>query len=156
MWSDTLTILGQQSVFSDALIARLENNLDGNSNINIYPNKIGVNQKSPLIKCTFTMLDYCGDGTDRPWIDPSGRYLFFDDDTIDDMEIVYINTEMKMLQASGASIPGIPTTIAFSPSGLLVFAVEYNEVLVYVFHNGKLLATSTIKTPDLIQILPAK
>jgi DNA-binding beta-propeller fold protein YncE len=154
-WPDDFGDIGiQQSTFSDALIARLENPV-GNFNINIYPNKAGVKQNAPLIKCTSKMLAACGDsGTFHPQIDPSGKYLFFGDSTINEMQIVSINTAMKKLQASGASIPGNPDALAFSPDGLLVYAIEKSEILVYVFHSGKFTAKSTIKAPGVISMLP--
>jgi 6-phosphogluconolactonase (cycloisomerase 2 family) len=103
------------------------------------------------------MLAACGDNsTFHPQIDPSGKYLFFGDSTINEMQIVHINTPLKKLQASGTSIPGNPNAVAFSPDGLLVFAIEKSEILVYVFtpNSGKFTAKTTINAPRVISILP--
>jgi hypothetical protein len=156
-WSDEFDdFVQQQSTFSNALIAQLENGA-GTLSINIYPNKAGVKQNAPLIKCTSKMLAACSDGsTFNPQIDPSGKYLFFGDFILNEMQIVHINTPLKKLLGSGASIPGNPDPVAFSPDGLLVYAVEKSEILVYVFHSGKFTAKSTIKAPGVISILPVQ
>jgi hypothetical protein len=62
----------------------------------------------------------------------------------------------KLVQASGASIPGNSSTVAFSPDGLLVYAVEGKEVLAYVFnpHSGLFTAKSMIKALGVGEILP--
>ncbi len=45
---------------------------------------------------------------------------------------------------------------AVPPDGLLVYALEGNEILVYVFnpHSGLLTARTTINTPGVGAILP--
>jgi hypothetical protein len=48
------------------------------------------------------------------------------------------------------------STVAFSPDGLLVYAIEGSEILVYVFnpHSGLLTARTTINAPGMSSILP--
>jgi hypothetical protein len=147
LWSDELDgSKQQQSVFFDALIAQLRHDSSGNATINIYPNKVGVNPNAPLISCTREMLAVCGDNTFDPIIDPSGNYLLFLDDTINETTIVYINPVMKKVQASRASIPGSPFPFVFSPDGLLLYTSGDPNISVYVFnpHSGEFTATGTI------------
>jgi DNA-binding beta-propeller fold protein YncE len=82
---------------------------------------------------------------------PSGGYLFVPDSTTNEVPILYISLPLKRLEASGASISGIPSTIAFSPDGLLVYAVKGKEILVRVFnpHTGLLTARTSISAPSL-------
>jgi hypothetical protein len=146
-WSDEFDVSKQQqSVFFDALIAQLKHDSSGNGTINIYPNKAGVNPNAPLIKCTREMLAVCGDGSFSPMIDPSGNYLVFGDSTIDETTIVYINSVMKKVQASRASIPGYSPPLVFSPDGLLLYGSGNPDISVYVFnpHSGEFTANGTI------------
>jgi hypothetical protein len=155
-WSDLFGDFGiQYSVFSDALIVQLENGVGSTLSVNVYPNKAGVNPNAPLIKCTSKMLAACGDvGLANLWLDPSGKYLFLDDYTVHEVPVAFINTATRKIQASGAAIPGNPDAVAFSPNGLLVYAVEKSEILVYVFHSGKFTAKSTISAPGVLSLLP--
>jgi DNA-binding beta-propeller fold protein YncE len=112
------------------------------------------------------MLSTCGDTfgdyTTAPfgiaWMHPSGKYLFFTEVTTREVPIVYISDVLSKLEVSGASIPGIPTTVAFSPDGLLVYAIEGSEILVYVFdpHSGLLTARTTINAPGVGSVLPVR
>src|ERR1700681_2441925 len=73
--------------------------------------------------------------------------------------ILYINTlkgELEESRAGLQSIPGNPSTVAFSPDGLLVYAVEGSEILTYVFnpHSGLLTARTIINAPGVLSILP--
>jgi DNA-binding beta-propeller fold protein YncE len=109
------------------------------------------------------MLQVCGDNItvdSKPhvYFDPSGNYLFVRDNVTNEVSIVYISLTPGKLEASGASIPGNPDNIAFSPSGLLVYAVEGSEILVNVFNplTGLLTARTSIAAPGVGQILPVK
>jgi hypothetical protein len=160
-WSDTVDSSKQQnSAFSDSLIAQVAETFDtgGSFFINLYPNKAGVNPNAPLINCTSAMLLVCGDSTSNPVLHPSGKYLFFYDQSINQQTIVYLNTVLKKFEATGASIPGPSLPVVFSRDGSLVYAVVNTEILVYVFnpHSGLLTAKSTINAPGLIQIVPAR
>jgi hypothetical protein len=156
-WDDDLGKETETSAFSDAMIAQTNIKNAPNSSISIFPNAVFPR---PLIACTSAMLRECGDSFTyvAPWIHPSGKYLLFSDDTMNETPIVYINGPLKKLQSSGASIPGLPPTVAFSPDGLLVYAVEGSEILVYVFdpHSGKFTANSTINAPGVNTILPVQ
>jgi hypothetical protein len=66
---------------------------------------------------------------------------------------------LKKLEASGASIPGSPRPApVFSPDGLLVYAIEGSEILVYVFnpHTGLLTARTSISAPGVGAVLPVQ
>jgi hypothetical protein len=107
--------------------------------------------------CTSSMIVQCGDTFGSSlWLHPSNAYLFLDDESVHAVEILYINLPGQFLVASGASIPGNPSNIAFSPDGLLVYAVEGSEILTYVFnpHSGLLTARTTINAPGVRSILP--
>jgi hypothetical protein len=67
-----------------------------------------------------------------------------------------ISLPLKKLKPSGASIPGSPSTVFFSPDELLMYAVEGSEILVYVFnpHSGLLTARTTINAPGVGSIQP--
>jgi hypothetical protein len=104
---------------------------------------------SLLAPCDPSTLAVCGDYIFSVYIHPSDKYIFLADQTLNEVPILYISLPKKELEASGASIPGNPSTVAFSPDGLLVYAVEGNEILVYVFnpHTGLLTAEAAITVP---------
>jgi DNA-binding beta-propeller fold protein YncE len=90
---------------------------------------------------------------------PSSAYIFFYDIWMNEVPILYISTVKGKLERSRAglqSIPGEPSTIAFSPDGLLVYAQEGPEILVYVFnpHSGELTAKTVISAPGVLSLLP--
>jgi hypothetical protein len=109
-----------------------------------------------LVQCDSSMLMVCGDDLSAVYIHPSDKYLFLDDQSTNEVPIVYISTVLSKLEVSGASIPGIPATVAFSPDGLLVYAVEGSQILTYVFnpHSGLLTARTVINAPGVRSILP--
>lgn len=125
--------------------------------ISLYQNSLKAIGSKPLIACTSTMLAVCGDYSIMAF-HPSGKYLFVTDYTTNEVSILYISLPLKKLESSGAFIPGSPTTVAFSPDGLLVYAVENSEILVYVFnpHSGLLTASTSIAAPGVGHILPVK
>jgi hypothetical protein len=111
-------------------------------------------------KCFYEDLPVCGD-LNGPgiWMHPSSAYIFFYDRSLNEVPILYISTVKGELEESRAglqSIPGSPSTIAFSPDGLLVYAQEGSEILVYVFnpHSGVLTAKSTIEAAGILSFLP--
>ena len=109
-----------------------------------------------LVQCDRSMLIVCGDDLYPIYIHPSDKYLFLADQSTNEVPILYISTVLKKLEPSGASIPGIPSTVAFSQDGLLVYAIEGSEILVYVFnpHAGLLTARTVVKATGIGSILP--
>jgi hypothetical protein len=73
-----------------------------------------------LVRCDITMLGVCADYIPTLYIHPSDKYLFLDDQTTNEVPILYISLPLQKLIPSGAAIPGSPSTVAFSPDGLLV------------------------------------
>jgi hypothetical protein len=144
-WADDDTDAG--SFFSDSIL--------------VY-DPFGVYSMGPkpslLAPCDPSTLAVCGDYIYPVYIHPSDKYIFLADQTLNEVPILYISVPKAELEPSGASIPGIPTAVAFSPDGLLVYAVEGNEILVYVFnpHSGLLTARTSISAPGVGKILPVQ
>jgi DNA-binding beta-propeller fold protein YncE len=139
---------GYFSVFSDPIIAQVYDPQYIPSAIKIFPNPTNPPiSPAPNINCTAAMLLVCGDQISVS-IHPSNKYLFVADQTTNEVAILYISAVLQTLVPSGASIPGL-ASVAFSPDGLLVYAAENNEILVYVFnpHTGLLTARTTITPP---------
>lgn len=160
-WQDVITeTQSTGSTFGDDLIVQMDELGHG---IRVYP--MGAKQEStPLIDCTSKMLAVCGDSGSFPQLDPSGKYLTFDDFGVRDIPFASINTAAKMLQETD-SLPGSSTgTVTFSPDESLVYFLEdftqsgsALQVDVHAFHSGKFTGKSTIMVPDGIGgILPAK
>jgi hypothetical protein len=122
---------------------------------NVY--SLGAN-RSLIAGCDASMLLVCGDHLRSVFIHPSNNYLFLLDDTTNEVPILYVNAPLKKLKASGATIPGVPSLIAFSPDGLLVYAAEGKEILVHVFnpHTGMLTARTSIAVKGVNSIIPAQ
>jgi hypothetical protein len=145
----------EHSVFSDSLTALTHPNLF----ILINPNLSNPNAPRTFFSCSSSMVVICGDNNHRLWMHPSGAYIFVADQTLNEVTILYISLPLQKLEESHAglqSIPGIPAEVAFSPDGLLVYAQEDSEILVYVFnpHSGVLTAKTAIKAPGVLSILP--
>jgi hypothetical protein len=164
-WSDIVSPNGERSAFTNSLIAQSaqqNNESEPAPQINIYPN--ALDPTTPTINCTSSMLSICGDmiaagdTATGLYFHPSGKYLFAIDISTNEVPIIYISLALKKLEASSSSIPGNPSTVAFSPDGLLVYAIEGSEILVYVFnpHTGLLTARTSVAAPDVGLILPAK
>jgi hypothetical protein len=150
-WRDDDYYQKQRSVFSDSLLVQLNALGAPNATITIAQNGL------PLFECTqYTVPAYCGDSLQQIWMHTSGAYIFSYDYTLNETPIFYISLPNQELLASGASIPGQPDKLAFSPDGLLVYAVEGSEILTYVFnpHSGLLTARTTINAPGVGAILP--
>jgi 6-phosphogluconolactonase (cycloisomerase 2 family) len=96
-----------------------------------------------------------GDTASGVYFHPSGKYLFVNNLTTNQVTIAYVSRALKKLEASGSSIPGL-ASIAFSPDGRLVYALESNEILVYGFnpHTGLLTARTIVKATGVDSILP--
>jgi hypothetical protein len=111
-------------------------------------------------QCFYENLSVCGDNNGpNIWMHPSSAYIFFYDYSLNEVPILYINTVKDELEESRAglqSIPGNPSTVAFSPDGLLVYAVEGSQILTYVFnpHSGVLTAKTVISSPQVLSLLP--
>jgi hypothetical protein len=153
-WRDDLSNGPESSTFSDLLIAQNVAPYGFSPEIDIYTNKVYANNPTPLIACTYTMVSVCGDsGTAR--FDPSGKNLFITDVSLNSVYIAAVKA--KSLQATD-SIPGTPSTLVFSPKGNIVYAIEGQEVLVYIFDpaTGLLGAKSSITLPSgFVFIYPA-
>jgi hypothetical protein len=111
-----------------------------------------------LVQCDVTMLMVCADDISPIYIHPSDKFLFLVDQSTNEVPILYISLPLAKLEPSGASIPGSPSTVFFSPDGLLVYAIEGSDILVYVFnpHSGLLTARTMINAPGLGAILPVQ
>ena len=146
---------GEISDFSDSLIAQaFSDDFGGPVGIDIYTNKVYSSKPTPLIACTSKMLPVCADSATVKF-GPSGKNLFITDNTINSVEIAAV--KVKSLAATD-SIPGIPSTLAFSPNGKIVYAQEGNQVLIYIFDpaTGLLGAKSSITVPSkFAYIIPA-
>jgi hypothetical protein len=147
------------STFSNLLIAQASTNgyatgTTGNA-IAIFPNDANSKTSNALINCTSTMEAACGDSV-AVQFDPSGKYLFLSDGTINETVIAAINTRDKTLKQT-SSIPGA-YHVAFSPDGTMVYAVGEKDVLVHVFNprNGELTAKSSISISNVKSITPAQ
>jgi hypothetical protein len=146
-WQDD-SFDGYFSTFSDPIIAQVYDPVYTSSMINISSNPTNPpTSPAPNINCTAAMLLVCGDQIGVS-IHPSNKYLFVGDQTTNEVAILYISAALQKLEASGASIPGL-AWVAFSPDGLLVYAAQNNENLVYVFdpHSGLLTARTSIAVP---------
>jgi hypothetical protein len=104
------------------------------------------------------MLTACGDSTYNMMFDPTGKYLLFNDSTINQLFVTYVSTPKARLIESGAVIPGLPYLTTFSPSGLMLYTAESGQVLVFVFnpHTGRFTAKTTINDPNIYKLTPAK
>ena len=129
------------------------------NNILVFPNPTSTANFTEF-QCFYENLSVCGDlNGQNIWMHPSSAYIFFYDYSLNEVPILYINTlkgELEESRAGLQSIPGNPSTIGFSPDGLLVYAVEGTEILVYVFnpHSGLLTARTIINAPGVLSILP--
>ena len=153
VWNDDNFNHHQKSVIGSSVLAQQDNSATPYSNININPLTGGF----PSFSCDNTMIVQCGDNFGSSlWLHPSNAYLFTDDESVHAVEILYMNLPGQFLVASGASIPGNPSNIAFSPDGLLVYAQEGSQILTYVFnpHSGLLTARTMINAPGVGSILP--
>jgi DNA-binding beta-propeller fold protein YncE len=91
----------------------------------------------------------CGDFPSYPAplrFDPSGRYLFINDQSISSTVIAAIDLIGDTLTETGSSIAGNPSIISFSPDATTVYAVEGKNVFVYGFNSssGSLTAEGSI------------
>jgi hypothetical protein len=117
------------------------------SGINVYPNQ--VNPTTPIFDCEASMLSVCEDFPSSLQFDPSGRYLFLNDESIHRTIVATVDLTHKALRATGSSIPGNPPIISFSPDGRFVYAVENKTVLIYGFNpsSGLLTTQRSISVP---------
>jgi hypothetical protein len=142
--------------FGDLFMAQSTGLTSSPEAINVYPNAV---YPKVLIHCDINMLRVCSDETYGMVFDPTGKYLLFRDSTIGEVPILYVSAPKSKLIASGASIPGYPTLVKFSPSGILLYAVDSSNILVYVFnsHTGLLTAKTSMPNNDgVAQLLPVK
>jgi DNA-binding beta-propeller fold protein YncE len=96
-----------------------------------------------LFFCGASMSQVCSDTLNYPvpfQYDPSGKYLFINDSTINSVVIAAIDFKYKRLTETGDSFPSVnPSIVSFSPDGTLIYAVDnYNSdgtqtVTIYVF-----------------------
>jgi 6-phosphogluconolactonase (cycloisomerase 2 family) len=97
------------------------------------------------------MSQVCSDNLNYPvpfQYDPSGKYLFINDNSTNSVVIAAVDLKHKRLRETGATFPSVnPSIVSFSPDGTLVYAVDnYNSddtqtVTIYVFDpsTGRLL-----------------
>jgi DNA-binding beta-propeller fold protein YncE len=137
------------TVISDTSISMWNNGSDTLAQgIYVYPNE--VNPK-PLFYCGASMSQVCSDNLNYPvpfQYDPSGKYLFINDNSTNSVVIAAVDLKHKRLRETGATFPSVnPSIVSFSPDGTLVYAVDnYNSddtqtVTIYVFDpsTGRLL-----------------
>ena len=151
-WEDDDYDFNQKTVIGSSVLAQQNNNGAPYGEINVFSLPSGNG-----IYCPSTMIVQCSDTFGSSlWLHPSNAYLFTDDESVHAVEILYINVPGRFLVASGASIPGNPSNVTFSPDGLLVYAVEGSQILTYVFnpHSGLLTARTIINAPGVRSILP--
>jgi hypothetical protein len=101
---------------------------------------------------------------DTVQFDPSGQYLFFNDNTVSSVVIAHVDLKNKRLKETGSSIPGNPSVISFSPDDKLVYTdsgylagANNKEVLIHSFNSssGLIMAHSSFTLPnDVGTILP--
>jgi hypothetical protein len=145
IWSlDTGTQGGAVYILNDKLLVFSNSGLDPLApGIYVYPNV--ANTSTDLFYCSPAMLNICGDNLNYPLplrIDPSGKYLFVNDDSIHSVVIAAIDLTHGRLQEEAGSIPGNPSIISFSPDGTFVYAVEDKNVLIYGFNPSSGLLTT--------------
>ena len=152
-WDDALSPNGERSSFTDALIAQSYGQLGGTNAINVYPNAIFP--ATPIINCTSSMLQVCGDMISASntqsgvYFDPSGKYLFVLDISINSTPILSVNLTTKTLAATGSSLPGVVVPV-FSHDGKIVYAIANNTVLLNVFNpvDGNIDVSNSITVPS--------
>jgi DNA-binding beta-propeller fold protein YncE len=98
------------------------------------------------------MLSVCGDFPSYPasvLFDPSGGYLFLNDQSISSTVIAAIDLIHDTLTETGSSIAGNPSIISFSPDATTVYAVEGKNVLAYGFNSssGSLTSEGSVSLP---------
>jgi hypothetical protein len=146
-WDDSLSPNGERSAFANTLIAQSYEPIGGPNAINIYPN--AVFPAKPIISCTSSMLQICGDSIyasdteSGVYFDPSGKNLFVLDGTINETPILHVNLASDTLTGTGSSLPGTVVPV-FSHDGRMVYAIANDVVLADVFNpaTGELMATS--------------
>jgi hypothetical protein len=161
IWSlDTGTLGGADYVLSDQFLAFSNSGDDPLSpGIFVYPN--AANTSTVLVYCSPSTLAVCGDNLNYPLplqIDPSSKYLFVNDDSVQSVIIAAIDVSHGVLKESPTSIPGNPSVISFSPDGTVVYAIENKDVLIYDFNpsSGLLTTERTLTFPLSVgSIVPA-
>jgi 6-phosphogluconolactonase (cycloisomerase 2 family) len=151
------------TIISDQFIALEFDFFAGPVGIRIYANRVypaGQNP-TPIIDCDAAMVAACGDGFGDgsvTQINPSGKYLFIDDQVIGNVIVAAVDTKNQRLEETASSIPGNPQILSFSPDGNLVYAAENAEILVYLFDPsaGVFTANSSFNVPSYVaSIVPA-
>jgi DNA-binding beta-propeller fold protein YncE len=154
------------TVISDKSLAMWNNGKDTLSpGIYVYSNAPKL-----LFFCGASMSQVCSDTLNYPTpfqYDPSGKYLFINDSSINSVVIAAVDFKAKRLMETGDSFPSVnPSIVSFSPDGTLIYAVDnYNSdgtqtVTIYVFDpsTGRLLTKGkAIDFPlSVATILPVK
>ena len=145
-------------IVNNQLIALAYNNGFGNADIEVYPFGVNLNP-SPIISCTSSMAPVCGDNLSFPGsilpvttpmqFDPAGNYLFITDTSINSIVIANIDLSKKLIKETGISIPGNPL-ISFSTDGMLVCAVDKENLGLYIFDpsSGLMTAHTSVNFPS--------
>jgi hypothetical protein len=127
------------TVIGDKSIAMWNNGKDALSpGIYVYSNAAKL-----IFFCGASMSQVCSDTLNYPvpfQYDPSGKYLFINDSSINSVVIAAVDFKAKRLTETGDSFPSVnPSIVSFSPDGTLIYAVDnYNSngtqtVTIYVF-----------------------
>ena len=118
-----------------------------------------INNGSPLINCTATMLAACNT-TGNIAVDPSGQYVFLTPSNV--TQVARIDLTNKQIVDTGNSIPGTPQ-LFFSQDGRLVYALTNNyngtsAVQIYRFdkQTGALTAGTQISLSTVWGLTPAE
>jgi hypothetical protein len=95
---------------------------EGFNSLSIYP--VVPNSKTPLLRCTASMLDACGYSI-GDLVHPSGKYIFFTLNYYNE-QIASVDFHDKTLVNTGHFIPY--QVSRFSPDGTIVYAVSVGSV----------------------------
>ncbi len=133
----------------DSLIAQnyIASGDPSNSWINVFSHPLSK-EGQPLITCTSSMLDLCGNAnTLSALLDPAGKNLFLTpgwNNPTQSTSVVQIDLANKKLVSTESSIPSQFGSIYFGPDGSIVYGVQWSTgtstVQIYTFNaaSGKL------------------
>ena len=118
--------------------------------------QIARNSTGQSFNCDASNQTFCGDDVANLAIVPANTSLFFGDATVSETFIGNINFTTSQLTASASTIPGTPP-VYFSPDSRLIYAVNSNDIGIYVLHTGTgvLGATTTLPASGTVNIATA-
>lgn len=109
--------------------------------------QIARNSTGQNFACQASNQTFCGDDVGNLAIDPANANLFFGDATVNETFIGNIDFTTSQLNASASTIPGIPP-VYFSPDSRLVYAVNSDDIGIYVLHTSTGILSATTTLPD--------